>query len=116
MGLMRRIVVAKEGELGEGRTKAFRYGVSQGIAVMTGGALRAYVNRCTHMGGPVELANKDGSPLLRCRWHRAEFRADTGEAIHGEAPAGTRLTPIELVREGDEWIAQLVLPTDPFSF
>jgi nitrite reductase/ring-hydroxylating ferredoxin subunit len=116
MGLKRRVPVAQIGEIPPGRTKTFRYGTANGIAFNKEGTVVAYVNRCTHMGGPVELKEKQGTPVFRCRWHEAEFNPTTGQAIEGEAPQGTKLTPIELTIEGDTIFAVLELADDPFSF
>lgn len=95
----RKILVAKQGEVDVGRTKVFRFGPHAAIVYNDAGVLKAYMNRCTHMGGPVELKDKKGQPVLRCRWHEAEFSPCTGAAIEGEAPEGTRLAPIELTEE-----------------
>lgn len=113
----RKILVATTGEIAIGRTKTFRFGPHAAIAYNDQGVLKAYVNRCTHMGGPVELkCNKAGQEIFRCRWHEAEFAPGTGEAIDGEAPQGTRLTPIELVEEAGGFYAIFRLTNDEFNF
>jgi len=112
MDIVKKIPVAKVDEIPAGRTKHFRFGVWQGIAYNDNGALKAYVNSCTHMGGATELS--DG--VLRCCRHAAEFHPATGERLSGQAPEGTRLAPIELVTEGDAVFAILNVPSDPFSF
>lgn len=112
-----KIPVAAVGEIPVGRTKAFRYGHADGIAYNDQGTIKAYVNRCTHMGGPVALGRgESGQTVFRCRWHQAEFAPETGEAIEGEAPKGTMLTPISLVEEDGKMFAILTLPDDPFNF
>jgi nitrite reductase/ring-hydroxylating ferredoxin subunit len=68
------------------------------------------------MGGPVELVQKKGQPIFRCRWHMAEFQPETGEAIEGEAPQGTHLKPIEVLEENNIIYGLLELEQDPFSF
>ncbi len=113
MTIRRKLSVAKIGEVAPGRTKTFRYGHQNGLLYNDNGALKAYVNTCTHMGGPVELAA--GGTILRCRWHQAEFNPSSGEAIQGQAPVGTRLKPITLTEEGDQIFAVLELPDDPFA-
>jgi len=110
---VRKLLIARVGEIPEGRTKSFRFGIANGIAFNDHGTIKAYVNRCTHMGGPVELL-KD-RPRFRCRWHQAEFDPVTGQAIEGEAPKGTSLTPIELVVEDGQIFGVLQLPEDPFA-
>ena len=114
--MQRKILVAKVGEIPVGRTKSFRFGVHNGIAYNDQGVIKAYVNRCTHMGGPVTLNESQGKKVFRCQWHQAEFAPETGAAIEGEAPQGTMLAPIELVEEQGSIFAQLILPEDPFNF
>jgi nitrite reductase/ring-hydroxylating ferredoxin subunit len=110
--MTKRIPVAKLGEVPAGRTKTFRYGFQNGILYNDGGSLKAFVNACTHMGGTTELSGS----VLRCCRHQAEFSPVTGERLSGQAPEGTKLTPIELAIDGDQVCAILELPPDPFSF
>lgn len=110
MGERREIFVCQKAALPSGRTLSFQYGSFKGIAYNDHGRLKAYVNRCTHMGGPVELT-RDGE-LLRCKWHGADFHPCTGEAIEGQAPAGTFLTPIELMEKGNDVYAIFELADD----
>ncbi len=112
----RKILVAKQDEIPIGRTKAFRFGPHAAIVFNDQGVLKAYVNRCTHMGGPVELKDKKGTLTFRCRWHEAEFSPGTGEAIEGEAPQGTRLTPIELTPEAEGYYATFRTSEDDWNF
>jgi nitrite reductase/ring-hydroxylating ferredoxin subunit len=114
--MTRKLPVARLGEIAIGRTKAFRFGIAEGIAYNDGGTLKAFVNKCTHMGGPVELKTVQGESVFRCRWHEAEFNPANGEAVQGQAPAGSMLTPIPLIIEGDQIVAMLELPPDPFDF
>ncbi len=114
MPLTRKVPIARIGEIPVGRTKAFRYGVANGIAFNDHGTIKAYVNRCTHMGGPVELI--ESRDIFRCRWHQAEFNPHTGEAVEGQAPQGTFLQPIKVESEGENIVGVLELPDDPFSF
>lgn len=116
MAITRKLPVARLNEIPLGRTKAFRFGLAQGIAYNDGGTIKAFINKCTHMGGPVELTHAQGKPVLRCRWHEAEFDPSSGEALSGQAPSGTMLTPIPLTLEGDQLFATLELPPDPFAF
>lgn len=92
-------------EIPVGKTKSFRFGVMNGIAFNDQGVIKAYVNACTHMGGTVQLSGS----VLRCCRHFAEFSPSTGERLSGQAPEGTRLTPIDVVVENDEIFATLVL-------
>ncbi len=112
----RKILVAQQGEVPVGRTKSFRFGPHAAIVYNDAGTLKAYVNRCTHMGGPVELKDKKGQQIFRCRWHEAEFSPETGAAIEGEAPQGTRLTQIELVQENGAFYCTFRSSDDEFDF
>lgn len=116
MGRTRKLLVAKINEVPVGRTKHFRFGYAEGIAYNDRGVIKAYVNRCTHMGGQVDLVADRPRPVLRCRWHAAEFDPATGQAICGQAPQGSVLTPIQLVEENGQVLAVLELPDDPFGF
>ncbi len=51
--------------------------------------VRAYMNVCMHLGGPLELS-QDGE-TFQCQWHQACFSAATGEATHAPAPRTSRL-------------------------
>lgn len=113
MPITRKLPICKTGDIPQGGTCAFSYGpATKGIAYNKEGVIRAYVNRCTHMGGPVEL---HGTGSFRCRWHGADFDPCTGAAIDGQAPAGTFLKPIEILEENGMLYAVLELPDDPFA-
>ncbi len=113
MPITRRIPVCAVGEIQPGTIKSFSFGpATKGLVYNREGILKAYVNRCTHMGGPVELHS---SGTLRCGWHGADFDPCTGAAIAGEAPSGTFLKPIELIEEDGQIFAVLELPDDPFA-
>lgn len=75
------------------------------------GQMRAFMNRCTHMGAPVELV---GDRCV-CTQHHAEFSAETGERLEGEAPEGSSLTPLTLQEEDGNLVLVWSLPRDPFA-
>ena len=54
------------------------------LLVRKGTAVHAMGAKCTHYGGPLAEGLFDGT-TVRCPWHHACFRPDTGEAV--EAPA-----------------------------
>jgi NADPH-dependent 2,4-dienoyl-CoA reductase/sulfur reductase-like enzyme/nitrite reductase/ring-hydroxylating ferredoxin subunit len=54
------------------------------LLVRKGTALHAMGAKCTHYGGPLAEGVFDGS-TVRCPWHHACFRPDTGEAVHAPA-------------------------------
>lgn len=54
--------------------------------------LRGFVNVCPHMGGPTEPMTKaDGTKVLKCTFHSAEFDIITGARLSGLAPEGSGL-------------------------
>jgi nitrite reductase/ring-hydroxylating ferredoxin subunit len=59
------------------------------LVLRTGGRVRAFMNICTHLGGPLQLA-PDGL-RLQCQWHQACFDARTGRATGAPARPDSRL-------------------------
>ncbi len=110
------IRVAALDELKDGEVKRFALGPLPALLVRQGGELRAFINRCTHMGGPLRCATHDGKPVLRCEWHEAEFDARSGEAIQGQAPSGSFLQSVPLEKREDGYYATWTKPIDPFDF
>lgn len=112
--IRRTVPVCRTTDLPPGKALSFRYGISNGIAYNDNGTIKAYVNRCTHMGGTVELVkgsraadNGCNGCIFRCVRHHAEFDPTTGMRTAGEAPEGSGLTPITLTIEGDQVTALL---------
>lgn len=54
------------------------------LLVRQGTAVHAIGAKCTHYGGPLAEGLFDGS-TVRCPWHHACFRPDTGEAVGAPA-------------------------------
>src|SRR6478735_1236695 len=54
------------------------------LLVRKGKAVHAMGGKCTHYGGPLAEGLFDGS-TVRCPWHHACFRPETGEAVHAPA-------------------------------
>jgi apoptosis-inducing factor 3 len=59
------------------------------LVVRTDGRVRAFMNVCTHLGGPLQLA-PDGT-TFQCQWHQACFDARTGQATCAPARRDSRL-------------------------
>jgi nitrite reductase/ring-hydroxylating ferredoxin subunit len=75
----------------------------QAILVTTPAGVRAWRNRCPHVG--VGLDWGDGRCLvepnvLLCAMHGARFEADSGDCTDGPC-AGDRLSPIPIRIDGD---------------
>ena len=78
-----------------------------GFIVHLAGQYYAYVNRCPHVGTPLDLwpnefFSEDKDALV-CSTHGATFEPETGRCTGGPC-AGDRLTPLPVGREGDEVI------------
>jgi nitrite reductase/ring-hydroxylating ferredoxin subunit len=59
------------------------------LVLRTAGQVRAFMNVCTHLGGPLQLA-PDGVSF-QCQWHQACFDAQTGRATGAPARPDSRL-------------------------
>jgi nitrite reductase/ring-hydroxylating ferredoxin subunit len=70
------------------------------ILLRQGEDLRAYVNACTHLGGPLALS-EDGAGLT-CQWHHACFDARTGKVTAPPAPRDSRLIRLPIRIEDGE--------------
>lgn len=78
-------------------------GGKDGIIVNAAGAYHAYINYCTHMGGPLlpedcaEAGAKGEVCLLKCQWHGSHFNAATGNVL--TPPAEGPLRKLNLIIE-----------------
>jgi nitrite reductase/ring-hydroxylating ferredoxin subunit len=78
----------------------------QGFLVNVDGRFSAFINRCPHVGTPLDLwpnefLAEDGRTLI-CSTHGAVFEPDTGRCTAGPC-AGDRLAPLPL-RVEDETV------------
>lgn len=76
----------------------------EGFLVNHGGGLHAYVNRCPHVGTPLDLwpnefFTDDGRALV-CATHGAIYEPATGRCTAGPC-AGDALTALPVRRDGD---------------
>lgn len=79
----------------------------QGFVVNHDGRFYAYVNRCAHVGTPLDLwpnefFTDDGRHLI-CATHGAVYLPETGLCIAGPCP-GASLTPLPVALEGAELV------------
>jgi nitrite reductase/ring-hydroxylating ferredoxin subunit len=95
-------------DLAPGQTRTFRLECGgrsvSGFVVNHDGEVRAYVNRCPHVGTPLdtwpnEFYTDDGQALV-CSTHGALYEPTTGLCTAGPC-AGDRLTPLPLRHDGD---------------
>jgi nitrite reductase/ring-hydroxylating ferredoxin subunit len=92
-----------------GRTAKFRLACGrrtvEGFVVNAGGRFHAYVNRCPHVGTPLDLwpnefLAEDGQTLV-CATHGALYEPHTGRCTAGPC-AGDSLEPLPLRHEGTD--------------
>jgi len=98
-------------DLAPGRTAKFRLQCGDkrvnGFVVNHDGAVHAYVNRCPHVGTPLDLwenefLSDDGRRIV-CATHGAVFEPASGRCTAGPC-AGDALARLPLRREGDELV------------
>jgi nitrite reductase/ring-hydroxylating ferredoxin subunit/uncharacterized membrane protein len=73
-------------ELGEGKLRRVEV---QGLRVLLArrdGRVRALVETCTHLGGPLGDGTLEGDSI-RCPWHGSRFALDDGRVLDGPASA-----------------------------
>jgi nitrite reductase/ring-hydroxylating ferredoxin subunit len=96
-------------DLLSGRTAKFRLRCGgrdiDGFVINHEGTYRAYVNRCAHVGTPLDLwpnefTTEDGRTIV-CATHGALYDPVTGACMAGPC-AGDHLAPLALRREGDD--------------
>jgi len=73
------------------------------------GRVRAFMNVCTHLGGPLQLA-ADGN-TFQCQWHQACFDAQSGKALRGPAAPDSRLMRLPIKVE-DGWVTYVYGESD----
>ncbi len=103
------------GDLGPGTSAKFRFErrgrTVEGFVVNHDGGYHAYVNRCPHVGTPLDLwpnefFTEDGR-LLICSTHGAIYEPDTGRCIAGPC-VGDALERLAAYRDGDAIVVALV--------
>ncbi len=85
------VVLCRDEDIGEGQARGFLIGEGASrrdvILVRCDGAVRAYVNSCSHQGTPLEtFPDKfldDTGRLLICSTHGARFRVEDGVCVRG---------------------------------
>jgi toluene monooxygenase system ferredoxin subunit len=84
-------------DLWDGELTGIRLGGTKIVLLNVGGNIRAFEDRCPHLGGQLSEGTMDGSTLT-CANHLWEFDALTGK---GTNPGNCRLTAFDTrVRDG----------------
>ncbi|HEY8492159.1 MAG TPA: Rieske (2Fe-2S) protein [Dehalococcoidia bacterium] len=96
-----RVPLVEDARVGEGTPVEVDFFGRPVLVLRREGRVQAYVNVCTHLGGPLEVA--DGGRLLECQWHQACFEARTGRAVRGPARPDSRLIRLP-VKVEDGWV------------
>jgi nitrite reductase/ring-hydroxylating ferredoxin subunit len=94
-----RVPLIEENQVHEGQTAEVDFFGRSVLVLRTDGRVRAYMNVCAHLGGPLQLS-EDGA-TFQCQWHQACFDARTGTATRPPARANSRLMRLPVkVEEG----------------
>jgi nitrite reductase/ring-hydroxylating ferredoxin subunit len=94
-----RVPLIDEAQVREGQTLEIDFFGRSVLVLRTDGGVRAYMNVCTHLGGPLQLS-EDGTSF-QCQWHQACFDARTGQATCPPARGNSRLMRLPItVEEG----------------
>ena len=89
--------LANESEVLEGQQKDINFAGRPAVLIRKDGKIHAYINVCTHLGGPCKLEGD----VLHCQWHNAKFDAKTGKALNLPAPPDSKLIRLPIiVKEG----------------
>ncbi len=91
----REIFIAKTSDLKDGELKKFKYKGRSAVLVKIDGEFHAFLDYCTHAGGPLTMENCK----LKCLTHYALFNPKTGEAETLPAPKGSYLMEIKIKEE-----------------
>ena len=91
------MLLANESDVVEGQQKDIDFAGRPVILVRKNGKVHAYINVCTHLGGPCKLQGD----VLHCEWHGSDFEIETGKALNPPAPKDSKLVKLPIViKEG----------------
>ena len=97
-------------DIEEGQSKGFNHLPEPIVAIKKQGKLCVYINRCPHLGVPLEwqtdqFLNHDNS-LIQCATHGAMFTIQQGYCITGPCE-GSYLESVETLIQGEEVLVYL---------
>jgi apoptosis-inducing factor 3 len=87
-----------------------RFDGDEVLLVRKGGAILALGAKCSHYGGPLAEGLFDGE-IVRCPWHHACFRPETGEAVRAPAFDSVKTYAVE-VRGDRAFVTGVRKPAD----
>src|SRR5713101_8730009 len=76
------VKVAEFGDLDEGELMLVEVDDEPICLAKVDGAIYAFTDTCTHIGGPLDEGELDGE-VLTCAWHGAQFNVCTGKVLRG---------------------------------
>jgi len=85
------IFIANTSDIKDGELKKFKYKGRDAILIHIKGKFIAFIDYCTHAGGPMIMENCK----LKCVLHYALFDPETGMAETLPAPEGSKLMEIK---------------------
>lgn len=92
-----KVFLAEEAQVSRDRPTEVDFFGRPVILVRNDKEIKAYLNICTHLGGPLAIVDD----RIQCQWHGACFDLHSGKAMTSPAPAGSRLIRVPiLVEEG----------------
>ena len=90
-----------ESDIKEAESKEIDFFGRPAILFKLDGEIHAYINCCTHVGGPMKLKVKPDTAYLDCTWHDSHFDAKTGQCLREPAPMDSKLIRLPIqVKEG----------------
>jgi toluene monooxygenase system ferredoxin subunit len=89
------------GNLWDGEMRSCRLEGRRVLVLKQDGAVRAYEDKCAHLGVPMSEGRFEGG-VLTCRAHEYQYDADTGMGINPRA-ARLKSYPAKL-EGGDVWV------------
>ncbi len=98
------VKVAELGDLDEGELMLVEVDDEPICLAKVDGAIYAFTDTCTHIGGPLDEGELDGE-VLTCAWHGAQFDVRTGKVLRGPARQDIQTYPVKV--EGESILVSL---------
>lgn len=98
------IKVAELSDLEDGDLMAVEVDGEPVCLARVDGAIYAFTDNCTHVGGPLNEGELDDC-VLTCPWHGAQFDVRSGKVLRGPARQDILTYPIKV--EGESILVQL---------
>ena len=95
-----RVPLIEDAQVQEGQINEVDFFGRSVLVVRTDGRVRAFMNVCTHLGGPLQLG-PDGASF-ECQWHHACFDARSGTATCPPARSDSRLIRLPIKVEAGQ--------------